>query len=52
MDDTQNKVQLELEGENKYEAVTFRDVLVNAIKMQAMYSNGKIRYTETSSVRN
>ncbi|CAN5181841.1 hypothetical protein BH11PAT1_BH11PAT1_7760 [soil metagenome] len=32
--------------------VTFRDILVNAIKMQAMYTNGKIRYTETSSVSN
>jgi len=33
-------------------AITFRDVLVNAIKMQALYSNGKIKYIETSSRTN
>lgn len=33
-------------------AITFRDVLVNAIKMQALYSNGKIKYIETSSRSN
>jgi hypothetical protein len=33
-------------------AVDFREVLLNAIKMQALYSNGKIKYIETSRTVN
>lgn len=38
--------------EEKETPITFRDVLVNAIKMQALYSNGKIKYIESSTRSN
>lgn len=54
MDDLEKYFEEVEEGQYECEehAVTFRDVLVNAIKMQAMYSNGKIKYIESSSVSN
>lgn len=46
MDEFYKKTEEDYSTES--ETVTFRDILVNAIKMQAIYSNGKIKYTETS----
>jgi hypothetical protein len=41
------RAKLEFEG-----PIDFRTVLLNAIKMQALYSNGKIKYVETSTSTN
>ena len=49
---TEKELLLKKKMDNETHAQEMKRVLINAIRMQALYSNGKVRIFETSNLVN